>query len=89
LIHFVTGLNQKALICNFKEREIIMKKDTPKKHAHKDKESTSIKIAEPIIVDRRSRTDRKDEGKSMRLGVPLADHAQWQARPIAAIPLIC
>ena len=56
-----------------------MKKDTPKKHAHKDKESASIKIAEPITVDRRSRTDRKDEGKAMRLAVPLASHAQWQA----------
>ena len=54
-----------------------MKKDTSKKHAHKD--STPIKIAEPITVDRRSRTDRKDEGKAMRLAVPLASHAQWQA----------
>ena len=56
-----------------------MKKETPKKHAHKDKESSPIKIAEPITVDRRSRTDRKDEGKAMRLAVPLASHAQWQA----------
>ena len=54
-----------------------MNKDTSKKHAHKD--SAPIKIAEPITVDRRSRTDRKDEGKSMRLAVPLASHAQWQA----------
>jgi len=54
-----------------------MKKDTPKKHAHKD--SAPIKIAEPVTVDRRSRTDRKDEGKAMRLAVPLASHAQWQA----------
>jgi uncharacterized protein (DUF2252 family) len=54
-----------------------MKKDTPKKHTHKV--SAPIKIAEPITVDRRSRTDRKDEGKSMRLAVPLASHAQWQA----------
>jgi uncharacterized protein (DUF2252 family) len=54
-----------------------MKKNAPKKHA--DKDSTSIKIAEPITVDRRSRADRKDEGKAMRLAVPLASHAQWQA----------
>jgi len=56
-----------------------MKKDTPKKHDHKDKKSAPIKIAEPITVDQRSRTDRKDEGKAMRLAVPLASHAQWQA----------
>jgi uncharacterized protein (DUF2252 family) len=54
-----------------------MNKDAPKKHANKD--SAPIKIAEPITVDRRSRTDRKDEGKSMRLAIPLASHAQWQA----------
>ena len=54
-----------------------MKKDASKKHAGKD--SAPIKIAEPITVDRRSRTDRKDEGKAMRLAVPLASHAQWQA----------
>jgi len=56
-----------------------MKKDTPKKHAHEDKESAPIKTAEPVTVDRRSRIDRKDEGKAMRLAVPLASHAQWQA----------
>ena len=56
-----------------------MKKETPKKHDHKDKKSPTIKIAEPITVDRRSRTDRKDEGKAMRLAVPLASHAQWHA----------
>ncbi len=44
-----------------------MKKDASKKHAGKD--SAPIKIAEPITVDRRSRTDRKDEGKAMRLAV--------------------
>ena len=54
-----------------------MKKEASKKHTHKD--SAPDKIAEPITVDRRSRTDRKDEGKAMRLAVPLADHAQWQA----------
>jgi hypothetical protein len=53
-----------------------MNRDTSKKHA--DKDSVPIKIAEPITVDRRSRTDRKDEGKAMRLAVPLASHAQWQ-----------
>ncbi|MDD5322492.1 MAG: DUF2252 domain-containing protein [Methylococcales bacterium] len=54
-----------------------MKKGASKKHA--DKDSAPIKIAEPITVDRRSRTDRKDEGKAMRLAVPLASHAQWKA----------
>ena len=54
-----------------------MKKDASKKHAHKD--SAPIKIAEPITVNRRSRADRKDEGKAMRLAVPLASHAAWQA----------
>jgi len=54
-----------------------MNKDASKKHA--DKDSAPTKIAEPITVDRRSRTDRKDEGKAMRLAVPLASHAQWQA----------
>ena len=56
-----------------------MNKDTPKKQAHKDKNINPTKIAEPINVDRRSRTDRKDEGKAVRLAVPLASHAQWQA----------
>lgn len=54
-----------------------MKKDASKKHA--DKDSAPIKIAEPLTVDRRSRTDRKDEGKAMRLAVPLASHAEWKA----------
>jgi hypothetical protein len=54
-----------------------MKKDASKKQTHKD--SATNKIAEPLTVDRRSRTDRKDEGKSMRLAVPLASHAEWQA----------
>ncbi len=54
-----------------------MKKDAHKKHA--DKDSAPIKVAEPVAVDRRSRADRKDEGKAMRLAVPLASHAQWQA----------
>ena len=52
-------------------------KDTSKKHAHKA--ITPVETAEPITVDRRSRTDRKNEGKAMRLAVPLASHAQWQA----------
>jgi uncharacterized protein (DUF2252 family) len=55
-----------------------MKKEASKKHTHKD--SAADKIAEPITVDRRSRTDRKDEGKAMRLAVPLASHAQWHAQ---------
>jgi uncharacterized protein (DUF2252 family) len=55
-----------------------MKKEAAKKTAHK-KDSAPIKIAEPLTVDRRSRTDRKDEGKAMRLAVPLASHAEWQA----------
>ncbi|MEI6068686.1 MAG: DUF2252 domain-containing protein [Methylococcaceae bacterium] len=54
-----------------------MKKEESQKHA--DKDSAPIKITEPITVDRRSRADRKDEGKAMRLAVPLASHAQWQA----------
>ena len=54
-----------------------MKKDNSKKHAEKD--GPAIKMAEPIAVDRRSRADRKDEGKSLRLALPLASHAQWQA----------
>ena len=55
-----------------------MKKNAPKKHADKDSPPT-IKLAEPITVDRRSRVDRKDEGKALRLAVPLASHAQWHA----------
>ena len=62
-----------------------MKKDASPKHAHKD--SAPIKLAEPITVDRRSRTDRKDEGKAMRLAVPLASHAQWHALPHRRDPI--
>jgi uncharacterized protein (DUF2252 family) len=54
------------------------KKEAAKKHAHK-KDSAPSKIAEPLTVDRRSRADRKDEGKAMRLAVPLASHAEWRA----------
>jgi len=54
-----------------------MKKNAPKKHA--DKDSSPIKLAEPITVDRRSRADRKNEGKALRLAAPLASHAQWHA----------
>lgn len=53
------------------------KKETSKKHAHK--ESAAIDVAEPVTVDRRSRADRKADGKSMRLAVPLASHADWHA----------
>jgi len=65
----------KSPYLSFKTREIKMKKDASKKHTHKD--SAPIKIAEPVTVDRRSRTDRKNEGKAIRLAVPLASHAQW------------
>jgi uncharacterized protein (DUF2252 family) len=58
-------------------REIKMKKNASKKT--QSKESSPIKLAEPLTVDRRSRADRKDEGKAMRLAVPLASHAQWRA----------
>ncbi|MDD2658873.1 MAG: DUF2252 domain-containing protein [Methylococcales bacterium] len=54
-----------------------MKKNASKKTQSKD--SATIKIAEPLTVDRRSRSDRKDEGKAMRLAVPLESHAQWRA----------
>ena len=62
-----------------------MKKEASKKHADKDK--AAIKMAEPLSVDRRSRADRKDEGKSMRLAVPLASHAQWHAPPHRRDPI--
>ena len=54
-----------------------MKKNAPKKHAHNDDDI--LKFAEPITVDRRSRADRKNEGKALRLLVPLASHAKWHA----------
>ncbi len=53
------------------------KKDTSKKKAGKD--NAPNKVAAPISVDRRSRADRKAEGKAMRLAVPLDSHAGWQA----------
>lgn len=55
----------------------MIKKDISKKNTRKH--SVSNEITVPITVDRRSRADRRDEGKSMRLAVPLASHAQWQA----------
>jgi|CXWL01.1.fsa_nt_gi uncharacterized protein (DUF2252 family) len=55
----------------------MIKKDTSKKNTRKH--SVPSEIAAPVTVDRRSRTDRRDEGRSMRLAVPLASHAQWQA----------
>jgi uncharacterized protein (DUF2252 family) len=54
-----------------------MKKNASTKKGRKSTDAT--KIAEPISVDRRSRTDRKDEGKAMRLGVPLASHGEWRS----------
>lgn len=53
------------------------KKETSKKHGHKHSEINEV--GEPITVDRRSRADRKADGKSMRLAVPLASHAHWHA----------
>lgn len=53
------------------------KKETSKKLT--GKHSVANEIPAPITVDRRSRSDRKDEGKSMRLAVPLASHAEWRA----------
>ena len=54
-----------------------MKKEASKKHAKKDSDPSNI--AEPITVDRRSRADRKAEGKAIRLAVPLASHSKWHA----------
>lgn len=51
------------------------KKESTKKHKHKD-DTDNVTL---ITVDRRSRADRKAEGKAMRLAVPLASHAAWQA----------
>lgn len=51
------------------------KKEATKKHKHSD----NADIVAQITVDKRSRTDRKADGKAMRLAVPLASHAAWQA----------
>lgn len=53
------------------------KKETSPKKGRKRSEVNDV--AEPITVDRRSRADRKADGKSMRLAVPLASHAHWHA----------
>ena len=50
------------------------KKEATKKHKHSDDADNVAKIT----VDKRSRTDRKADGKAMRLAVPLARHAAWQ-----------
>lgn len=50
------------------------KKEATKKHKHSDDADNVAKIT----VDKRSRTDRKADGKAMRLAVPLARHASWQ-----------
>ncbi|MDO8846359.1 DUF2252 domain-containing protein [Methylicorpusculum sp.] len=55
-----------------------MKKKEKSKH-NVDAHSPSVEIAAPITIDRRSRADRKDEGKAIRLAVPLANHADWHA----------
>lgn len=44
-------------------------------HAHTD----SAETRKPALVDRRSRADRKADGKAMRLAVPLESHAVWRA----------
>lgn len=51
------------------------KKESAKKHKHSDDADNVARIT----VDNRSRTDRKADGKAMRLAVPLASHAVWQA----------
>lgn len=43
------------------------------------KKNEYVDSASPITVDQRPRAERKDEGKAMRLAVPLASHAQWHA----------
>ncbi len=56
-----------------------MEKVPPKINVHKDSAVDPIIFAERSAVDRRSAIDRRDEGKTMRLAVPLSSHAQWQA----------
>src|SRR5574343_875708 len=53
------------------------KKSTTKRHspAH----TASAETRGPSRVDRRSRADRKADGKAMRLAVPLKSHAVWRA----------
>jgi uncharacterized protein (DUF2252 family) len=46
-----------------------------------DKHNADVDNVALITVDRRSRADRKAEGKAMRLAVPLDSHAAWQAPP--------
>lgn len=41
--------------------------------------TVSAEAGGPATVDRRSRADRKAEGKAMRLAVPLQSHAVWRA----------
>ena len=50
------------------------KKNTSKKDPSRHK--VLSEIAAPVVVDRRSRAARRDEGKSMRFAVPLASPAQ-------------
>lgn len=49
-----------------------------KKNTTRNK-NASDETGEPILIDRRSRADRKADGKAMRLAVPLASHAAWHA----------
>lgn len=53
------------------------KKNTTKSqgHAHTD----SAEARESAMIDRRSRADRKADGKAVRLAVPLKSHAVWRA----------
>jgi uncharacterized protein (DUF2252 family) len=46
-----------------------------KANKHNEQHDTVAKIT----VDKRPRSQRKDEGKAMRLAVPLASHATWKA----------
>jgi uncharacterized protein (DUF2252 family) len=59
------------------------KKESAKKHKHSDDADNIARIT----VDNRSRTDRKANGKAMRLAVPLASHAAWQAPPHRRDPI--
>ncbi|MDP3008070.1 MAG: DUF2252 domain-containing protein [Methylococcales bacterium] len=59
------------------------KKESTKKHKHSDDADNIARIT----VDNRSRTDRKANGKAMRLAVPLASHAAWQAPPHRRDPI--
>ncbi len=50
-----------------------------KKQKTSKKSDTQPELPTALSIDRRSRADRKDEGRSLRLAVPLASHADWHA----------